>query len=233
LNIRPTLTDRFRSLFPSGVVTAELREPGEPALLMPAEAACLSAAAVDKRRREFAAGRLCARRAMAELGIRDFALRVASDRQPLWPDLIVGSITHTTGLCVAAVAQKNSVAAIGMDSEVVGGVTPDIWPTICIPAELAWLQSLPESDQPAAVTLIFSAKEAFYKCQYPMTGEWLNFEDLYIEPADWGSRTGAFRIQPTRSIGFAAAAPLAPMFGNYLFHEEFLSAGVALPAEAR
>jgi 4'-phosphopantetheinyl transferase EntD len=221
------LSDRVRGLFPDGAVAAELHEPGDPSRLLPAETACLTGGAVEKRRREFAAGRLCARRAMAEVGIHDFALRVGEDRQPLWPDSLVGSITHTAGLCVAVVAPKTSLAAVGVDSEVVGSVVTDIWPTICVPAELAWLDSLPAAERAAAVTLIFSAKEAFYKCQYPVTAEWLNFDDLRVEPLEWGAPAGAIRIHANRSLSIGERAAL-PILGQYVFHEEFVTAGVAL-----
>ena len=221
------LSDAVRGLFPDGAIAAELREPGDPALLLPAEAACLASGAVEKRRREFAAGRLCARRAIAELGIQDFALRVAQDRQPLWPDSLVGSITHTGGLCAAVVAPKTCLDAVGLDSEVVGGVAPDIWPTISVPSELAWLESLPVAQRAAAVTLIFSVKEAFYKCQYPVTAEWLNFEDLRVEPVKWGAPAGGILIHATRRLSIEDRVAL-PILGQYLFHQEFVTAGVAL-----
>jgi 4'-phosphopantetheinyl transferase EntD len=164
---------------------------------------------------------------MAELDIHDFALRVGQDRQPLWPDSLVGSLTHTVGLCVAVVALKTSLAAVGVDSEVVGSVAADIWPTICVPAELAWLDSLPAAERAAAATLIFSAKEAFYKCQYPVTAEWLNFDDLRVELLDWGAPAGTIRIHANRSLSIGERAAL-PILGQYVFHEEFVTAGVAL-----
>jgi 4'-phosphopantetheinyl transferase EntD len=225
-----TLSSRFHCLFPPGVIVAELREPGDPELLLPAEAAYLGRA-VPKRVQEFAAGRLCARRALAEFGVMDFALQVAGDRQPIWPDSMVGSITHTGRLCVAVVAERKRLAAVGVDSEIVGDVARDTWSTICGPGEAAWLDSLPASQQAAAVTLIFSAKEAFYKCQYPVAGEWLNFHDLLIEPLAWGAPMAAFRVRATRQLAFADHATL-PMLGQYLFHEEYVSAGVAWPAAA-
>ena len=52
-----TLSARLGSLFPPGTVAAELRGPGDPALLLPAEAVHLGRA-VSKRVQEFAAGRL-------------------------------------------------------------------------------------------------------------------------------------------------------------------------------
>lgn len=219
----------FASLFVSGVVAAELRTPGDASLLLPEEAESV-AHAVPKRIQEFAAGRLCARRALAEFGVTDFPVRMARDRQPLWPELLVGSIAHTTGLCAAVVAERTRVLALGVDTEVAGAAKADLWPTICDPAERAWLDTLQPAERAAAVTLIFSAKEAFYKCQYPLAGEWLNFHDLRVTPLDWGASQGAFDVMPTRSIALSKHAA-ASVRGSYRFHEGFVSAGVCLPAQ--
>ena len=218
------------SLFPPGVAAAELRENGDPGLLLPEEAAYLGRA-VLKRAQQFAAGRLCARRALAEFGIVDFPIRVADDRQPIWPDHMVGSITHTTGFCAAAVAERCGIGAVGLDSEVVGEVNGEIWPRICVPHETAWLASLPASQREAAVTLIFSAKEAFYKCQYPVVHESLDFRDVSVEAAAWGASSGVFTIHPVRNIAIAKDLTV-PLQGRYLFHEQFVTAGMALAARS-
>jgi 4'-phosphopantetheinyl transferase EntD len=228
-NLSPLLA----GLFPVGVVAVESRGPGDPSLLLPAEAAHLGRA-VAKRVQEFAAGRLCVRRALQEYGIDQFPLRVADDRQPIWPEGFVGSITHTAGLCAAVVAESRTIAAVGIDSEIVGHVTPDIWSTICGAGEADWVNSLRPSERAAAVTLIFSAKEAFYKCQYPLVAEWLDFHDLVIESETWGQRghnAARILIRPTRRIRFEEYAQV-PIVGRYRFHEEFVSVGVALPRAA-
>ncbi|HEY3659489.1 MAG TPA: 4'-phosphopantetheinyl transferase superfamily protein [Steroidobacteraceae bacterium] len=217
----------LQGLFPAAVVVRERRIPGDAADLLASEAHYV-ARAHPKRINEFAAGRACARAALVELGVRDFALHAAADRQPVWPDGFVGSITHTAGLCVAAVAARSSILAIGLDSEIVGAPTLDIWPTICRDEELAWVYSLPLSEQAAAVTLLFSAKEAFYKCQYPLVGEWLDFHDLRILAA-WGETRGTFQASATRNIRFAHYVDL-PVTGRYVFHEQFISAGLSTPA---
>jgi len=224
------LSPRVCSLFPPGVVAAELREKGDPSQLLPEETVFLGRA-VAKRVQEFAAGRMCARRALAELGTANFPIKVADDRQPIWPDGTVGSITHTAGFCAAVVAERRRMGALGLDSEVVGDVNVEIWPSICVPMEAAWIRSLPVSEQAAAVTLIFSAKEAFYKCQYPVVGESLNFDDVSIEAVAWGGSEGAFRIRPLRDIAIARSTAL-PMQGRYLFHEGFVTAGMGFPAAA-
>jgi 4'-phosphopantetheinyl transferase EntD len=218
------------SLFPPGAVAAELRGPGDAELLLPAEAVFLGRA-VPKRVQEFAAGRLCARRALADFGIVDFPIKVADDRQPVWPDTMVGSITHTAGFCAAVVAERRCAGALGLDSEVVGDVTAEIWHSICVPLETAWVRSLPASERAAAVTLIFSAKEAFYKCQYPMVREPLGFHDARVQAVGWGAADGAFNIHATRDIAISARTAL-PMQGRYLFHEGFVTAGIALVGTA-
>jgi len=225
-----TLSPVIAGLFPDGVVAAELRAPGVAALLLPAEAEGV-ANAIPTRVQEFAAGRLCARRALAEFGVTGFPVRVARDRQPLWPEFLVGSITHTAGFCAAVVAERTSVMAVGLDSEVAGAAKEDLWASICAEAELTWLGALPRAQRAAAVTLNFSAKEAFYKCQYPLTGEWLSFHDLAVTPRGWGEAQEAFDIVPTRPIKlFDGARPMAraTVKGSYRFHEGFVSAGVCV-----
>jgi 4'-phosphopantetheinyl transferase EntD len=222
-----TLSPALSGLFSPGAVAAELRIPGDIELLLPAEARHLGRA-VPKRAREFAAGRLCARRALAEFGIVDFAIEVAADRQPVWPASIAGSITHTAGFCAAVVAERGLFSGLGLDCEVVGDVKVEIWSRVCVPAETAWLRALPASQRQAAVTLLFSAKEAFYKCQYPITQERLDFLDVRVEAA-WGASEGQFRIHPTRTLGIGLRTAL-PMHGRYLFHQEFVTAGVGLAA---
>ena len=219
------------SLFPPCAVAAELREPGDPALLLPDEAVYLGRA-VPKRVGEFAAGRLCARRALAEFGIIGFPLRVAADRQAVWPHSMVGSITHTEGFCAAVVAKRAHIAALGLDTELVGRVNLEIWPRICGPGEIAWIESLPAVAQAAAAALIFSAKEAFYKCQYPLTRRILDFHDVWVEAASWGPSEGTFVVEARRSIAIAQHTE-RPLQGRYLFHQGFVTAGMALEAASR
>jgi 4'-phosphopantetheinyl transferase EntD len=227
---KPLITEgSIRTLFPQTVVIKYRFNPGDPAELHPAEAEQV-ARAVPKRVAEFAAGRTCARAALAEFGVREFTLRAAPDRQPLWPERFIGSITHTAGFCAAAVAPRASMLAIGLDSEIVGAPTEDIWPTIARREELAWVQSLPAMEQPAAITLLFAAKEALYKCQYPLVGEWLDFHDLRVEAGGWGESAGTFAVGAARSLKFARRAAL-PIVGRYLFHEHFVSAAVAVPVD--
>lgn len=213
-------------LFPPGAMTAELRGVGDPGALYPEEARHVQKA-VLKRVEEFAAGRLCARLLLREFGIENFAIEVGAHRQPLWPETLVGSITHTTGFCAAVVAPKKCLRSVGIDTEIAGRVKAELWRGICTPSETAWLRALPKAKQLAAATLIFSAKEAFYKCQYALTRERLGFHDVTVELREWSEKRGAFTIVANRSLALDVHAA-TPLQGQYLFHEQFVSSGMVI-----
>lgn len=222
----PSRSTRLCELFPPSALTAELRGAGDPDALYPDEARHVQKA-VRKRAQEFAAGRLCARLLLKEFGIQNFAIEVGAHRQPLWPNGLVGSITHTTGFCAAVAAPKKNLSSLGIDSEITGSVRRELWRGICTPAETAWLRSLPGVEQLAAATLIFSAKEAFYKCQFPLTQERLGFHDVAVELPAWGDKRGAFKIIAQRPIVLEYDAAMPPQ-GRYLFHEQFITSGMAV-----
>ena len=63
------------------------------------------AAAVDKRQREFATGRRLAHGLLTELGVGGGPLLPGRDRAPIWPDGVVGTISHSRAWCVVAAAR--------------------------------------------------------------------------------------------------------------------------------
>ncbi len=230
-----TLSPLLSELFPPGVAAAEMREAGDPALLHREEAVSV-AKAVPQRVGEFAAGRLCARRALERFGITGFALEMAPDRVPVWPVPMVGSITHTRGFGAAVVAERRRFSSLGLDVEAAGGVKRELWRHICVPAESDWLESLPEASRACAATLVFSAKEAFYKCQYPVTGERMNFTDLHVtlpgsEEGSWDGAVAAVRATPTRRLAISAGRERS-FQGCYRLLDGYLCAGFSLPAGA-
>jgi 4'-phosphopantetheinyl transferase EntD len=140
------------------------------------------AAANETRRREFAAGRYCARLAMRSLGLPEVPVPVGYDRAPLLPQGIVGSISHSKTRCVAAVAwRSDTIKAIGIDIEELEPLDDALVTEVCVEQEEVWL-----SDQPLAIRgllakVIFSAKESTYKCQYQLSRMIVGFDALYIE----------------------------------------------------
>jgi 4'-phosphopantetheinyl transferase EntD len=76
---------------------------------------------------------------------------------------------------------------------------------------------------------LFTAKEAFYKCQYPLVGEWLDFHDVIIAVDAWSGRGGTFTARGARVLRVAGHIAL-PIGGRYLVHDGFLTAAVSVPA---
>ena len=159
------------------------------------------------RQREFAAARACARRALSRLGIDACALVPHADRSPRWPDGLVGSISHTRDLCLVAVARRGRLASLGIDVERVTGASTDIEELVCTPDERRWLDGQAAAPRGANIRLFFSAKEAFYKCQYPLTKTYLDFHDVALAV---GVRDGTFTA---RLVG-SAHVPLNPKLAD-------------------
>lgn len=171
------------ALFPGGIVATEARAAVPISLLFPQELAHIEAA-VEKRRLEFAAGRVCARQSLASIGFAEAPLVATPDGAPSWPNGAIGSISHTDGYCVAVAGLTEQFRGVGVDAEVLGRVLPDLWSLVFRAEEINRLRSLSYSRRMEMATIMFSAKEAFYKCQFAVTRNWLGFEDVVVEAAE-------------------------------------------------
>ncbi len=180
----PTLSGA-PAILPPGAMSA-WADPTYLVELFPEEEPIVSRA-VEKRRREFASGRACARLALGELGVAPVAILSGAHREPLWPPGVVGSLTHTHGLCWAAVAPGARFRGLGVDAEPDVPLAPALARRVCSPAETARAAGV-GLDAGILAHVVFSAKEAVYKCQFPTSGTYLGFGDVTLELAE-----GSFR----------------------------------------
>jgi len=165
----------FSSLFPAAVVAVSTETDRLTGVLHPHEVENIRHT-VAKRRDEFTLGRLCAREALARLGIQRFPLLVGPNREPRWPPGVTGSITHCEGFCGVAVARA-PIRAIGIDAETRAPLPAEIMELVCTPDER---RRLTRYAHPEAAKLIFSAKESVYKCQFPLIALPLDFAEVEI-----------------------------------------------------
>ena len=222
-----TLSAELAALFPPGAVAAEVRPPVDRALLTAAELGFIAHCA-EKRIADFAAGRACAHRVLEQLGHSGFSLLSGQQREPLWPASLIGSITHTRDYAAAVAARTDELPALGLDCEIIESVDAELWSRICTEAELARLANLPRERAVRQAALIFAAKEAFYKCQFPLTRDWVGFEDVSIEmPADLPP-AGSFRVVPEKPLSLGSRVAL--LHNRYFFRERWVLAGVSVPA---
>jgi 4'-phosphopantetheinyl transferase EntD len=154
------------------------------------------AQAVAKRRAEFAAVRRCARQALRELGFPPVPILPGEQREPTWPEGVVGSMTHCAGYCAAAVAMAGDVEVLGIDAEVHAPLPEGVLDLVSLEAERERMAGLAAraSAEVHWDRVLFSAKESVYKAWFPLTRRWLGFEEADIDLRHDGSF--AARLQP-------------------------------------
>jgi 4'-phosphopantetheinyl transferase EntD len=171
----------IESLFPGRAATACSRiadVDGDPD---PEEIAGMERAVVT-RRQEFIAGRTCARQALDRLGAPTGPLRKLPDGSIAWPEGITGSVSHSEIWSGAVVVRLSDAAGIGLDIENAARVGQNLWRRILTPEERGWLDQRPPAEIRQWATLIFSAKEALYKCIAPLVAGRIGFMDAVIVP---------------------------------------------------
>jgi 4'-phosphopantetheinyl transferase EntD len=210
----------------TGIVSREssLCESDEP--LYPEERILVSGW-VEKRQREFAASRRCARKALAALGISDFPLLPGQDRAPIWPSNIVGAITHTdcspSGYCGVAVANSSLTTGLGIDAEPRLPLPAELWPSILDQEEQR--EALLTGEPGIQARLVFSAKETTYKAIYPTLKQFLDFSDVHIQMRAEDGLFFANLIGPM-SKTLAAREPLE---GRLVVDDEMMVTAMMLP----
>jgi 4'-phosphopantetheinyl transferase EntD len=179
--------------------------------LLPEEAA-LTASFAGKRIRDFTTGRHCARMALRGLGLSEaMPIPVGEAREPCWPEGVTGSISHAEGLTGSMVAWTRDYRSIGLDIERYGAVEEALLPLVLTPNELEWV-----GGDTALATVIFSLKEAFYKMQFPLIRQFLDFREVETDSClsrirvlkeypDIGHRTLGHRIWQGHVITWALA----------------------------
>jgi 4'-phosphopantetheinyl transferase EntD len=216
-------------ILPAEAVVAEAFEDLSDGLLYSEEEA-LIVRAVEKRRREFTTGRVCARRALAKLGVPPAPIMPGLRGAPQWPQDVVGSITHCLGYCAAAVAPAGEIVALGIDAEPNEALPDGVVESVGSASEIGALRDF--ARQAPGICwdrLLFSAKESVYKAWFPMTGQWLGFEDVVVTLDDSG---GGFSARLVVAGPVVAGRNLTEFTGRWLARDGLLATVVAVARRA-
>ena len=209
----------FHRLLGSNVETEEVDPHSVHGGLLKAEQALVVGAA-QTRIEQFTAGRVCSRIALSRFGVATTTpILQTEDRAPIWPPGFVGSISHTDTWCAAAVARAEQVRSIGIDMEPATPLQESLWRRVCTPKERDWLHGLASPGLMGKV--LFSAKESVYKCQYPLTTEFLGFHAVELEIDD-----GSFQAVFQQEAG--EFRPGDVMSGRYLVEEGLVASACEL-----
>lgn len=163
-----------------------------------------------KRKTEHLAGRIAAAHALPDHTVPG----IGPSGEPLWPEGISGSITHS-GTQAMAVVVRHPDARVGIDCE---AILPDreareIQDGI-IDAQEA--MCLTRSGYPfaLALTLTFSAKESLFKALFPQVKTFMDFDCARITRLD------------ERTLTLALTRPQAEFKENTLFTVHWLRDGI-------
>lgn len=132
-----------------------------------------------KRREEFASGRRLAHVALEARG-SDETVVLRVDRKPVWPSNFIGSISHSDHLAACALAEVANYEGVGIDLAKVSAVSEYVANRVLDDQEREWIRSAGSNEWR---TVMFSAKEAIYKCVNPITSEYLGFRDVTLKIA--------------------------------------------------
>jgi 4'-phosphopantetheinyl transferase EntD len=159
---------------------AEMFSDAPESTMFSTEAAAV-AGAVAERRREFGTVRYCARTALRQLGVPPVPILPGADRAPRWPIGVVGSMTHCAGYRAAVVGRSRELRGVGIDAEPHAALSADMLDLVLRDEERVRLLTLAATDPDRHWDrIVFCAKEAVYKAWFPLTGRWVDFEDVSI-----------------------------------------------------
>ena len=164
---------------PEGVLTATSLVATDHAPSLLAEADALGPA-TWLRRNAFATSRRLARDLLAQSGCEDATIGRRADGAPIWPSGLCGSFSYNEEWCAVAVAKSLPGSAIGIDLERLEDIPYNAWDDIVSYQELRGMSrhGLPPAQ---LVNLAFTAKEAYFKAQCPLTGDAdLEFRDVRL-----------------------------------------------------
>ncbi|EPV2477278.1 enterobactin synthase subunit EntD [Enterobacter ludwigii] len=142
--------------------------------------------AAPKRKAEHLAGRLAAAHALQEYGSTAIPA-IGSSGEPLWPDGMTGSISHTASRALAVVTPHGLT---GIDGEIIlaDDEAVEIKDGIIGPAEDSLLRhtGLPFAQ---ALTLTFSAKESLFKALFSQVNAMMGFDCARVTALDENTLT--------------------------------------------
>lgn len=215
----------IEKLMPAGVASRDTFTDAPESSMFPEEAEYV-AKAVDKRKREYATVRHCARQAFAELGIPPAPLMNGERGAPQWPAGIVGSMTHCAGYRAAVVARSSDIHTLGIDAEPHGTLPEGVLGVISRDEEKVRLAELKAADDSVHWDrMLFCAKETVYKAWYPLTQKWLGFEEASITLAT----DGTFEAKLMVPGPVIAGAQVDGFSGRWIVGDGLVITAIAIP----
>lgn len=187
------------------------------------EAARLPSRVLPSRRRDYTLGRHAARKALSQLGVTAGPILTGERREPLWPEGVVGAISHAAGVVSAAVALTSDCGGIGIDLEHRGRYFPELVDLIAFGDERSAIRGA--EDPVAAALELFSAKESIYKAFSPRVGRYFGFAAAQVR---WVQDGIIARLVEPLDVSYPATRDISVKVG---WADGLAIAAVALPPD--
>jgi enterobactin synthetase component D len=123
-----------------------------------------------------------------------------------WPAGVVGSLTHKEGLVAAAFGRSEHLLGVGLDAENPGRMKAPFEERLCNGAESKLLDELCRKTKRSReewLTVVFSLKEALFKCLYPLGRTMFYFLDAELESVAIEPSVGTASLRLLRRVGDA------------------------------
>ena len=119
-------------------------------------------------------------------------------REPLWPVDLIGSITHAADMAAALVLPLSmGYHGVGIDIENILGAqgAQEVRAIVANDGELGYLAGFEDTLGPnVPLTLVFSAKESFFKAVHGEVRRYFNFDAIELEHLDVSAQSMRFRV---------------------------------------
>ena len=162
---------------------------------------------VPKKKAHFLGGRYCAHQALSMMKKKDLGVSENSENNhdhhisikrneqgaPIWPEGVIGSITHTENFIGAVVESSEKLRGVGIDTEKVLGPQSVVMVESLVATEEEKKKGL-AFDPFEYFTLIYSAKESIFKCLNPIIQKYIEFHDVTIESVCFDDKVFCFKL---------------------------------------
>ena len=160
------------------------------------------------------------------MGVTAGSLDKRPDGSIAWPEGIVGALSHSDIWCAAAVARRSEAAGIGLDIETIARIGEKLWRRILTGEERSWIAGQPAGERQRWAALMFSAKEALYKCIAARVKQRMGFMDAVIVP---GLPSQSFAVRLNEPVA-AQLPPGLNLRGRFFFCDGSVFSGLVLAA---
>lgn len=218
---------------PAGTTLVELHTDGTPDLsrfrLLSTLEQRIVRHAVPLRKSDFGDARWCAHEALRQWGIAAASSPVLRGLKgmPLFPEGVVGSLSHTEGLRAALVGPDERWRSLGIDVERAVPLPAGVLHSVTSPSERWHLEreAADGIDPEVLGTVLFSAKECVYKSWFPLAGRFLDFDGAEVQ-LSVGHRSGrhAGEVQGTWVARLLAEpTPVDEIHGSWVVRDGYVA----------